>query len=205
MSTYYGQKETDKVIANYFDNNYIGNCVEVGVSDGIKGSNTKYFEDNKWGVLCIDPIPEHVIAAKKIRKNVLEIACGTHRYKTKFHVFDIGEKNIKSSLSGLTPDERLFITHGHLINDRYTITVQVDRLDSILRNQYAPRKIDFISIDTEGTELDVLKGMDFNYFDVKLLVVENNFDDPDIEQYLKQFDYKKAERYFVNDFYIKDR
>jgi len=201
---WFGQQETDRVIAGYFPKDYVGNCVEVGVSDGIKGSNTKYFEDHKWGCLCIDPIPEHVELARKVRKSVIQVACGSELKHAKFYVFDIGDNNIKSSLSGLQTDNRLLVSHGHLINQCYTITVQVDRLEDILFRRRAPKKLDFISIDTEGTELDVLKGMNFNRFDVKLLVVENNFEDPEIEEYLKQFGYKKSERYFVNDFYIKD-
>ena len=40
---FYGQWETDKYILEYFDESYIGNCIEVGAANGIKGSNTKYF------------------------------------------------------------------------------------------------------------------------------------------------------------------
>ena len=66
------------------------------------------------------------------------------------------------------------------------------------------RNIDFISIDTEGTEIDVLKGFDFDYYDVKLFVVENNYEDQNIEDYMKTKGYKKDQRYKINDFYIKN-
>ena len=43
---YYGQFSTDVLIELYFQNKLKGNCVEVGVANGIKGSNTLYFEKN---------------------------------------------------------------------------------------------------------------------------------------------------------------
>lgn len=201
---WYGQKETDKIIANYFRSEYVGSCVEVGVSDGVRGSNTKHFEDLGWKTLCIDPIPEHVEAARKVRSNVLEVACGAAKGRANFKVFLIGDNNIMSSLSGLKTDERLFGSHGHLINGGYTIEVDVERLSDILRSEGWNQAPDFVSIDTEGTELDVLKGMDLIRNAPKLLVVENNFEDKDIEEYLKCFNYEKSERYFVNDFYVKE-
>ena len=63
--------------------------------------------------------------------------------------------------------------------------------------------IDFISIDTEGTELDVVKGFDISLYNVSLFVIENNYEDKEIEEYMKSIGYKKDQRYKINDFYIK--
>ncbi len=207
--TWYGQKDTDKLISDYFQSSHVGVCVEVGVSDGIKGSNTLHFERERgWRTLCIDPIPEHVEAARKIREYVWQGACGAHPSKEEFYIFDIGERNILSSLSGLKPDPKLLVSHGHLINKCYTINVSVDPLTSILMYANMPKHIDFISIDTEGTELDVLYGLGLEEeldFTVSLLVVENNHNEPEIEQYLNTCGWSKVERYFVNDFYMKEK
>ena len=51
--------------------------------------------------------------------------------------------------------------------------------------------------------MDVLKGLDLNQWDISLLLVENNYNDPDIEQYLNEFGYIKDARWKINDFYIK--
>jgi len=59
-----------------------------------------------------------------------------------------------------------------------------------------------LSIDTEGTEIEVLKGFDIKKWKPKLLVIENNFNDPEIEKYLSTFGYIKNKRIEVNDFYI---
>mgnify|MGYP005812629333 CR=1 FL=1 len=203
---WYGQKNTDKLIALYYEKGYVGNCIEVGVADGKKGSNTLHFEELGWDTLCIDPIPAHVEAAKKIRKNVLMCACGEESLKGEdFYVFDIGDRSILSSLSGLKPDPKLLVSHGHLINKCHTIGVSVERLDDLIKEHHKHDHIDFISIDTEGTEVDVLKGLDLTEtnYTIGLLVVENNHNELEIEEYLREFNWVKRDRYFVNDFYVK--
>jgi hypothetical protein len=77
-------------------------------------------------------------------------------------------------------------------------------LDTILKSYPALDKIDYISIDTEGTELEVLKGFDIAKWMPKLMVIENNFNDPQIEEYLTTFGYTKVKRLVVNDFYLKN-
>ena len=199
---YYGQRETDKYIEAYFSDKTDGNCVEVGVSDGKRGSNTLLFEEKGWRTLCIDPIPEHVEQAKQVRKQVLECACANYNGYDYFTSYDIGKNNIKSSLSSLHTDERLLETHKDIINGTETFMVRVKRLTSILDEEDWPREIDFISVDTEGTEIDVLRGLDLHKYNVKLLVVENNFEDPHIAEYLKCVGFDFDQRFFVNDFFV---
>ena len=206
---YFGQWETDRIIESYFDISLAGICVEVGAANGIKGSNTLYFEQRGWNVLCIEPNPEHVSSLLSHRKNNLFFACAEKEGHLPLTVFKVGERNISTSLTSLKPDERLVESHRDIINDRYTIDVDVKTLSDILENyacdtQFGIQKsIDFISIDTEGTELNVLQGFNFKDYDVKLFVIENNYNDPEIEQFMKSKGYIKDQRYKINDFYVK--
>lgn len=203
-SDYYGQWETDRIIEKYFDKDFVGTCVEVGAADGIKGSNTKYFEDKGWKTLCIEPNPLFKDSLYEERAEVVMSAVGEiENESVDFNVFIIGKNNIMSSISGLVVDDKLVDSHKHLIRDNYKIKVPVKRLDNILESQGYDKEIDFISVDTESSELDVLKSIDLSEWNVKILVVENNHNDPDIEIYLGQFGYKKDRRYKVNDFYVR--
>jgi class 3 adenylate cyclase len=47
-------------------------------------------------------------------------------------------------------------------------------LTELLDEHRAPRRIDFLSIDTEGSELEILQGFDFTRYDVRIIVVEHN-------------------------------
>lgn len=200
---YFGQWETDKIIESYFINQKKGICVEVGAANGIKGSNTLYFEHLGWEALCIEPNPKQFDSLEEHRKNVAHYAVSDKVGKMELTVFDVGDNNIMSSLTSLKPDERLVKSHSHIINESYNVEVEVETLPNILEIYSFPNQIDFISIDTEGTELDVLKGVDFDKYHVKLFVVENNYNDSNIEDFMKSKGYKKDQRYKINDFYIK--
>ena len=204
---YYGQWETDRVIEEYFPAGHIGLCVEVGAANGVKGSNTLYFEEREWDVLCIEPNPEHKISLEKYRKWIRYFACGDKPGTFPLTVYKVGEKNISSSLTSLRPDNRLVEAHKDIINDSYQTEVRVETLTHILQKETEDtpfmnqKEIDFISIDTEGTELDVLKGFDFDEYRVKLFVIENNYEDTNIEDYMRSKGYLKRQRYKINEFY----
>jgi hypothetical protein len=61
--------------------------------------------------------------------------------------------------------------------------------------------IDIISIDVEGGELKVLKGLDLNKYKIKVFVIENVFNDPSISDYLKQYNYILDKRIDYNEYY----
>lgn len=205
LEGYYGQWNTDKVIEQYFLNRKPGIAVDVGAADGVRGSNTYFFEKLGWDVICVEPNPKFYPKLAEVRKRVYEYALTDFDGASEFTVFNVGAKEIMSSLSSLKPDQRLVRDHEHIINSSEKIIVNTTTLTNLL---YSFDKnlewIDFISIDTEGTELDVLKGLDFNRYKVKLFVIENNYEDESIEQFMKSKGYIKDQRYKINDFYKKE-
>jgi len=198
---YYGQFETDKYIADFFSSDYKGWCIDVGAADGVRGSNSYYFEKLGWKCLCVEPNPAYFGSLSFKRQMIEFMACGKeNKNDVPFEIFEIGKNHIFSSVSSLKVDERLKKDHAHITHKTYTIRVDVRTLDTILDRFNFP-KIDFISIDTEGTELDVLKGFDIKKWHPQLLVVENNYNDLNVEEYLKNFGYIKVLRHKINDFY----
>lgn len=185
-----------------FPENYKGVCVEVGAYDGISASNTYLFEKNlNWKCMCIEPIPDKFLLCKNIRELALNYAVSNeNKENIEFTIFNINEQNT-SAISGLCTDNRLVESHKHMINNVNTIKVSCKTLTTLLDEYNYPTEIDIVSIDTENTELDVLKGIDFNKYKIKIFVIENNFNEPYHEEYLKNYGYKKINRIAVNDFY----
>jgi len=199
---FYGQHQEDVYIKSLFPDNYTGVCVDVGAYDGVNMSNTYYFEKNGWRCLCIEPILEEYQKCKSVRKECANICAGKEDLdQQKFTVFSLGLN--KSAISSLSPDPQLVMAHKGMITSSEERIVPVRTLVSILQNHNFPKKIDFISIDTEGTELDVLMGINLDLYDVYLFVIENNFNHPACEDYLKNFGYTKIKRIAVNDFFVK--
>jgi hypothetical protein len=72
-----------------------------------------------------------------------------------------------------------------------------------------PRRIDYLSLDTEGSEYDILAAFDFDAFDVRLITVEHNFTKrrADIEALLKTKGFRRRfpDMTRWDDWYISDR
>ena len=83
------------------------------------------------------------------------------------------------------------ITHN-LYSGFQKINVPAGPLDTVLKHHKIP-KVDFFSLDVEGYELNVLKGIDWETTDVTYILVEVNFNDyalEDMEEYLGARGYK---------------
>jgi FkbM family methyltransferase len=201
--SFQGQFGEPQFLDKYFKGKMKGVAVEVGAYDGISLSNTYYFEKHKnWNCICIEPITDKFDQCKRIRNKAINCCVGKEKGTAEFTVFDTNN-NDTSAISGLNPDIRLIESHKHLITGSTKIHVNIRTLTEILDSENFPKDIDFVSIDTENTELDVLKGFDLNKYNVKVLLIENNYDEPFHYDYIKQFGYKKIARLGVNDFYEK--
>ncbi len=208
-ANFYGQLGVDKLIKEYFPERTSGCAIEIGAAGGVRGSNTLHFEELGWDVLCIEPNPFFHDGTHRLtqRKNVERVACGAPEDcgdSIPFTIYNIGSGNIMSSLSGLEPDQRLHEEYKKkgLINTMMSVNVKVETLDQVLARYPHMDEIDFVSVDTEGSEIKVLKGMDLDALEIPLLIVENNFDDPEITEYLEGFGYRFDQRYEVNNFYV---
>lgn len=200
MASYYAQFQTDFEIKKYFPENYRGTCIEVGAGFGLHLSNTGHFEELGWKCLCIEPIPELFKNLRMYRRLCLNLACGEKDSENQnFSVFVLKNGNIEA-ISSLNTDQRLITSHKDLIDNIYNIKVQVKTLNSIL-DKININHIDFISIDTGGNELETIKGFNLLKWKVKLLVIQNNFNESFIADYLINFGYEFKERHGVNDFF----
>ena len=107
-------------------------------------------------------------------------------------------------MTSLKVDEKLyerFKNQGFILQE-YDVETNIMTLTDCIEQNSFPTNIDFISIDTEGTELDVVKSIDFSKITVSVFVIENNFKTTEVEDYLKHFGYKKYLAHEENDFYI---
>ena len=172
--TDYSQHGESSYLQTLFEPDYKGVAIEVGAYNGIDGSNTYSFEKKGWKCMCIEPVPEEFEKCKNARELALQYAVSSeNKEDVTFTVFTL-QGNNKSAISGLVPDERLILSHSHLIQNREDIKVKCKSLTNILDESNFPTELDIVSIDTENTELAVLKGFDLDKYKVKVFVIENN-------------------------------
>ena len=203
----YGQFNEDEFILSQYTQS-VGFAIEVGGADGINGSPTKCLEDRGWKTLLVEPNPELFRVAKERRPYVYQCAAGNENVDNVGMTIYTLDGGNQTAVSGLKPNVKLIEQHQHLIKDQYLELVNQRTLNSLI-NQWGEElgepitNIDFLSIDTEGTELDVIEGIDLSKWKPKIIALENNFEDHNYRRTMYNYGYVLYERIGVNDYYIE--
>ena len=206
----------DRVLWRAFNRRPSGFFIEIGAYDGVTLSNTYFLEQMGWHGILVEPIPQLAQKAAAARPRSRVISAAVSRAEKKGTARFTVANNVPV-LSFLDADdehrERCLREGAQLIE----IDVPVTSLDDILmaaRRDPPPSggpwvrdrgwRIDLVSIDTEGCELDVLAGFDLDRFAPRVLVIENDRPAGEaIEPYLQGRGYRKFHRQVINDFYIR--
>ena len=204
---YFGVNLLDKKLEKYlnFDNGFF---IELGANDGKTQSNTLHFERYRnWNGILIEPSPNNFLKCLNNRKHKTKIfcnACVSFEYKKKF--VELIYTNLMSIPVGLESDISDLNAHVELgvklLNKReveFRFGAIAKTLNSILEETNAPNVIDLLSLDVEGAELEVLKGIDFKKYTFKYMCIESRKIDT-ISSYLKIYNYKLVEKLSVHDF-----
>ena len=206
MNNSYGQFGEDSFILSEFTQSF-GYAIEVGGADGINGSPTKCLEDRGWKTLLIEPNPQLFQQAKSRRPYVFQCAASDIcEDGVEMTIYTLNGGN-QSAVSGLEPDKRLIEQHQHLIADtkkelvnKRSLNVLIYEWEKVLGEDIG--NVDFVSIDTEGTELEVMRGLNLKRYQPKIISLENNFEDHNYRRTMHNLDYILYNRIGVNDYYI---
>lgn len=194
----------DESIRAYFpDYNYQGTMVEVGVPQPIHWSNSYHFERNGWTVACIEPDPRALPRLAGIRRLVLPYACGD-RNQDSVPFVSVESPEANGALSALAIDPRMLEKWPGALISSSDVRVDLRTLDFLLEMfTETAERIDVITIDVEGWEAAVLRGLDLDRWQPKLVVIEDVFSDPTIRSYMESYGYRSQRRDEINDFYFR--
>lgn len=204
----------DKKIESYlnFDNGYF---VELGANDGISQSNSYYFEKHRgWEGTLVEPVPHNYLKCIQNRGKKTKIflnACVSFDYSEKF--VEIIYSNLCSTAVGVETDvsnlENFHEEHKKFLQDEqdnknFRFGAIAENLNNILKKGNAPKQIDFLSLDVEGAEIEVLKGINHKEYRFKLICIESR-DVKKITNYLELNDYLFVEQLGPLDYLFKDK
>lgn len=147
-----------------------GFFVEFGAADGIAASTTHLLEKEfGWRGIVAEPNPSWHHALRQNRRAAIDPRCvfAASGARVKFAVTE-------SALLATIADYVSCDGHAQSRERHHVIEVETVSLNDLLVSHDAPRDIDFISIDTEGSEYDILRTFDFNHWRVRLFSVEHN-------------------------------
>jgi FkbM family methyltransferase len=190
----YAQWGEDRLAWEYFDHNPTGIFAEVGANDPEVGSQTFLLEQYGWEGILVEPQPWccERLRQRRPRSKVFQAACGSPAQVGKA-CFHIASGDARSSMRRYTYDQSVIWTQ--------TVEVQVMTLDTILA-QAGFSRLDFLSIDVEGTELDVLNGFDLRRYQPALIVVEDYVFTLAVHRHLTAHGYKLVKRTGSNNWYV---
>jgi len=182
--------------------------VEIGAYDGVGYSNTKMLQEKGWHGVLIEPNPtlfNRLLASRADDSTgCYEVACVSSPAieSVQFKIYPA-----VPYMSGINPlPEKVLPEHRVLRHtyDEQVVTVKAMTLNAVLESYFegTPQPIDFISLDTEGTEKAVMKGLDFDVWQPRLVCVENN--DPrnaDLDSVMQRRGYDPIKVIGINTFY----
>jgi FkbM family methyltransferase len=181
-----------RLVAAFFGDGK-GFFVEVGANDPRERSQTWHLEQAGWAGVLIEPQPDLADKLRAMRTaKVFAVACSSpdHAGRTlPLHVAGpLSSLNRERMAPGATP--------------KTVIEVPVRTLDSVLTEAGAPERFDFLSIDVEGHELEVLRGFDIARWHPRLILLEDHVADLYKHRFLKAAGYRIIRRYENNGWYV---
>ena len=164
----YGQDGEDLILNRLLDGQARGFYVDVGAHHPVRFSNTYLFYKRGWCGVNIDAMPGSMKLFNKLRPNDINIECGVAGVAGKLvyhcfnepalNTFDIYEASLKNK-----PPYKLI--------DK--IEVSVERLDTLLeRHIGVEQEIDFLSVDVEGKDFEVLSSNDWRRWRPRFILAE---------------------------------
>lgn len=178
-----------------------GYFVEFGATNGIDLSNTYLLEkDFGWSGILSEPNPQWSKALIKNRKCHKNFDC-IWKYRNKVYNFEI---------SNIPEHSGLYFKKQNIINFRKKnlSKVKTITLTDLLEKYNAPKNIDYLSIDTEGSEFEILSTFNFAKYNISIITCEHNYSSKrnKIFNLLKSNGYKRVFEGFSrwDDWYVKE-
>jgi FkbM family methyltransferase len=201
---YYSQCGEDSFLNKYFfKNKQNGIYIELGALDGTLYSNTKFFEDTlNWKGILIEPHPDkykllQINRPSNFLFNEL-VSCNTEPQNFRYFVDEY------ASISGVEntiPKAHIDVWFDKLPYPQTSKLITPKTLTEIVKSTNITH-IDFLSLDVEGHEYEVLQSWDFSV-PIDLILIENP--SPVCRQLLMKNGYKFIQKYEHNEICVIDR
>jgi len=188
----YAQNREDVLAWDYFGRKTDGFFVEVGANHPTELSQTWLLEQRGWKGILVEPLPSCCEKLRAVRKNsiVCEAAAGAPE--------QVGEATLNVAQSDVW---------SHLGEEKEElplasrVRVLVRTLENILEEFHAPH-IDLLSIDTEGMEIAVLRGLHLEQRRPSLVLLEDHMETLDLFFYMRRAGYKLMKRTGPNNWWV---
>jgi FkbM family methyltransferase len=172
MNTYgmhksYAQAGEDRILDYILNQKQEGVYIDIGSNHPILNSITYLFYLRGWQGLCIDPNPTMIALANKLRPRDKNLCVGVAASRDFLDYYQFES-------SGLNTFNEKYYEY-HIPNHRFKgkTKVQVIPLSELCAEYKVPKtSVDFLSVDAEGMDLEVLQSNDWSKFSPRIILVE---------------------------------
>lgn len=198
----YGQ---DLAAHQLLGNDPRGLFIDIGANDGVTLSNSLHFEQVGWEGICVEPHPQIFETLQSRRRCHCVNACISDRDGLVDFIAVSGPCHMLSGMEMFLDDRHLeridrdIAKHG---GEKMRIKIEALRPATLL-NRYDYQQVDFISIDTEGSELSILQHLDFNTTPTRCISVENGSRTPAIFQFMRLHGFRLAVCVGCDEIYVR--
>ena len=160
----------DKDILNIFKNKYNGKYLDVGCFHPTRSNNTSKLFKRGWKGINIDLNPLTIELFDYARPKDINICAAISNKEEKKKLYFLGDLDSKNTLN--FNHKKWLNRHFGIKNKDFKIkNIKTKKLNNILKkhNFY---NIDFMNIDIEGHELEVIETIDFKKFKISVICIE---------------------------------
>jgi FkbM family methyltransferase len=184
----WSQEGEDIVLQRIFEKKKTGFYVDIGAHHPMRFSNTYLFYRRGWRGINVDAMPGSMKAFKKWRPRDINLELGVAQKEGKLDYYIFNE----SALNGFSAElsEKRISAGKYYI--KKIIKIDVKPLRETLYRYSGGQKIDFLSIDVEGFDLDVLQSNDWSKYRPRFVLVEllnsslHNISQDPVTQFMKE-------------------
>lgn len=203
---YKAQYRQDLFADLFFNGKREGFYVDIGAWDGVTFSNSFALEQKGWKGILVEPNPVFADTLRENRKGIVENICISDRNNQVEFLLVEGYASMLSGIkNSFSADhlQRIDEEISQYGGSKKSILLECLRLDTLFE-RHNVKVVDYLSIDTEGHEMQVLSGINFSEVDIRLIGIELDYlREPKVEELLKAQGFKRLLRLQSDVFFAK--
>ena len=173
--------------------------VEFGATDGVYHSNTWLLEKSLgWSGILAEPCKSWHANLFKERNCIIDTRCVAPESGKQVDFLEIDGAREKMELSVISSYANSDCHLQARAGKKKSYNVETTSLNDLLAYHRAPKRINYLSIDTEGSEYDIIKNFDFSKYQIDIITIEHNFKQGTRNQILKLLNEAGFERIFCD-------
>jgi len=206
LHTSYAQNFEDVILRAYFHDVEKGFYVDVGANHPVVDSVTNLFYEDGWRGINIEPLPEMFSELERLREKDINVQAAVSRKKGEItlHIYHTAGGYNGLSTASNEQERDIDGRNREDIQSKEDIKVAAVPLRDILAARLPKnKKIDFMKVDVEGLEDEVLRSNDWDKYSPEIICIEADHVFVDWKSFLQKKGYRLDFYDGINEYYVQ--